>query len=455
MRPTDIYEAAKAVNGKVTILGDVRDVKITGAERDNRVLEPGDIFVCIKGEKVDGHSFIAKAFENGASAALCTHIPEDVKEGAFIVVEDTVKALQDLAEWYRQTLDVKVVGISGSVGKTSTKEMMAAVLSEKFHVLKTKGNLNNEIGLPIMVLRINPEHEVVVLEMGISDFGEMRLLARIARPNICVLTNIGQSHLENLGTRDGIMKAKTEMFEYRDPEGPIFLNGDDDKLSTISDVAGTKPVFFGFSSSHYAHPENVRSLGLRGTEMTVCLGDRKFDASIRMIGNHNVANAMAASAVGEYLGMTDEELVRGLASAETIKGRSNLIPHGKGFILDDCYNAAPNSMRAAIDTLCLAEGKRIAILGDMFELGSDEKTMHEEIGTYIAGKPVDLLLTVGDLAKNYDKGAKEAKAFFEVVHFDTMEECKASMAKWIGPDDNVLVKASNGMHFSELVDQLQ
>lgn len=455
MREITIDEAVKAVGGSKQIAGAPKLTGISGVTMDSRLVKSGDLFVAIKGERVDGHDFMAEVFDKGAAAVLCDHVPENVKNGVCILVDNTVKALQDLAEWYRQSLDVKVVGISGSVGKTSTKEMVASVLSAGFSVLKTKGNYNNEIGLPLTVLSIEPENEVAVLEMGISDFGEMRLLARIARPDICVLTNIGQSHLEALGTRDGILKAKSEMFEYRNPDGPVFLNGDDDKLSHVKDINGTKPTFYGFSEGNHIHPENVESLGLAGTKMTICIGEDKFDASIKMIGNHMVANALVAAAIGNYLGMTNEQIREGLANADTIGGRSHLIPRGKGFVIDDCYNAAPTSMKAAVDTLCLATGRKVAILGDMFELGKDSDAMHYDMGVYAAGKPIDMLICVGENSRHMYEGALSKKPVFEVIYCHSLEDLLSKIDSFISADDNVLVKASNGMHFSEVVDRLK
>jgi UDP-N-acetylmuramoyl-tripeptide--D-alanyl-D-alanine ligase len=268
-----------------------------------------------------------------------------------------------------------------------------------------------------------------------------------------VITNIGQSHLENLGTRDGILKAKTEMFEFRNPEGPIFLNGDDDKLITVKDVAGTIPKFYGFNESNYAHVKNVVSRGLNGTDMTVVLGDREFDAGISMIGNHNVANACVAAAIGEYFGMSTDAIVKGLKDASTIAGRSNLIALKNGFLIDDCYNAAPTSMRAAIDTLCLGEGKRVAILGDMFELGSDEAAMHREIGEYAAGKPVDTIVCVGELSYNTYEGALGGNCG-DVRYFKTLDEVLESIDDIVRDAGVILVKASNGMHFSKITEKI-
>ena len=449
MKKITIEEARIATNARLAGSG---DGVISSVVTDSRKVTKGSLFVAIKGERVDGHDYIGDVFKSGAAAVLCDHVPDGV-EGPCLVTDDTVKALQDLARWYRTTLDIRIVGITGSVGKTSTKEMVASVLGAAFNVHKTIGNFNNEIGLPLTVLDIDPEKEIAVLEMGISDFGEMRLLAGIAVPDVCVITNIGQSHLENLGTRDGILKAKTEMFESRNPEGPIFLNGDDDKLITVKDVAGTVPKFYGFNESNYAHVKNVVSRGLNGTDMTIVLGEREFDASISMIGNHNVANACVAAAIGEYFGMSTDAILKGLKDASTIAGRSNLIPLKNGFLIDDCYNAAPTSMRAAIDTLCLGDGKRVAILGDMFELGSDEAAMHREIGEYAAGKPIDTIICVGELSHEICEGARGGNCG-DVRYFKTVDEVLEALDDIVSDAGVILVKASNGMHFNKITEKI-
>lgn len=450
MKAIQIDDVVTATKGR--LFGEAHGT-VTMVTMDSRKVKKGALFVAIKGERVDGHDFIREVFEKGASCVLCTHVPKGVS-GCCVVVEDSVKGLQDLATWYRKALQVTVVGITGSVGKTSTKEMVAGVLSAHFKVQKTIGNYNNEIGLPLTVLDLEEDTEVSVLEMGISDFGEMRVLTNVANPDICVITNIGQSHLENLGTRDGILKAKTEIFENRNPKGPVFLNGDDDKLCTVKDVDGTKTTFYGFGRDNYAHPENVKSLGLGGTEMTIVLGSERFDAKITMIGNHMVANACVAAAIGKHLGMSNEEIARGLLACETISGRSNLIPLRGGYIIDDCYNAAPTSMRAAIDTLALASGRKIAILGDMFELGKDEVKMHAEIGTYATTKEIDLLMCVGKLSRAmYDAAASSMRE--RTVYFEDVEALLGKISSYVQEKDNILVKASNGMHFSKIVDTLK
>lgn len=447
-------DAVKAANGKAvnqeTDLG-----LITNVTMDSRKVVKGSLFVAIKGERVDGHDFIAQVFEKGAAAVLCDHVPAGTT-GPCVVVENTVKGLQDIAEWYRSTLNVKVVGITGSVGKTSTKEMVAAVLSEGFKVQKTLGNYNNEIGLPLTVLDIEEDTEISVLEMGISDFGEMRVLSRVARPDIAVITNIGQCHLEFLHDRDGILKAKTEIFEYMNPNGSVYLNGDDDKLRTVKEVFGKTLTFFGFGKDNDAYPTDLESLGLGGTKMHVVLKDTEFDAQITMLGNHMVSNAMAASAIAHDLGMGTEQIVRGLYNAKTIDGRCNLIKSCEGYIIDDCYNASPASMKAALDTLNLAKGRKVAILGDMFELGEESDAMHAEVGKYAASIGIDKLICVGENCKHMYKAAMdEGGNSMGIGYYSDLDSLLKNLSLEVKPADNILVKSSHGMGFAKLIEALR
>lgn len=293
-------------------------------------------------------------------------------------MEDTVTAMKRLARFYRSTLDIKVVGITGSVGKTSTKEMIASVLDTKFRVHKTQGNFNNGIGLPLTIFQIEKEHQVAVLEMGISEFGEMHELADMAQPDIMVITNIGLCHLENLKTRDGILKAKTESFAHLKPDGVVILNGDDDKLSTVEQVAGRKPVFYGIKGRNLCETsvcaDAVIEHGLEGMTAEFHTPQGDMEVFIPIPGEHNVYNALAATCVAEQLGLSMDEIKCGIAAASTISGRTNLI-HTKGMtVIDDCYNANPVSMKASLDVLSKAGGRKIAVLGDMGELGEDENS---------------------------------------------------------------------------------
>lgn len=450
MKGMNLQAIAQACKG--TIYGDNgNEAEVQGVELDSRKLQKGYLFIATKGERVDGHSFIAQAFEKGCYGVVCEKLPEEYA-GPCIVVEDSFKALQDIAAFYREQLAVKVVGITGSVGKTSTKEVIAATLSKKFHVLKTEGNYNNEIGLPLTVLKIRDEHEVAVLEMGINHFGEMHRLSRVAKPDICVITNIGQCHLEFLIDRDGILRAKTEIFDYMNPEGVVCLNGDDDKLCTIIQVHGKKPVFFGKGENCEVKARDIESLGLEGSKALVeeAGAEKEFNIRLHVPGEHMVFNALAAIAVGRTLGLTTEELIAGIAKTGSVGGRSNIIRDDELTVIDDCYNANPVSMKAAIDLLETAKGRKVALLGDMFELGEKEKELHREVGTFLAGKNVDAAICVGELAKEIHDGAKTGKV--ECVWFATKEELTDNIRQLIRKGDTVLIKASHGMGFKELVE---
>ena len=349
---------------------------------------------------------------------------------------------------------MKVVGITGSVGKTSTKEMIASVLSEKYRVLKTLGNFNNELGLPLTVFRLREEDEIAVLEMGISNFGEMHRLSKIARPDICVMTNIGQCHLEFLGDRDGVLRAKSEIFDYIAEDGTIILNGDDDKLATLHDVKGITPVFFGIDSDRKIHATNIHSLGLKGIACTICTEQGDFDVTIPIPGYHMVYNALAGTAVGLSLGMITEEIKRGIEKLESLSGRFHIIETGEYTVVDDCYNANPVSMKASLKVLHDALGRKVAILGDMGELGENERQLHEEVGAEAGKQDIQLLICVGALSEHMAKAAKETNPQMKVVHMDTLEEALEAIPGLLQKEDTILVKASHFMHFEKIVEAL-
>ncbi len=457
MKNMTLENIAKACGGKLVLKGAESSFEIEGAVIDSRLVKENYLFFATVGERVDGHDYINKAFASGAVAAICQHIPENA-EGTCIVVEDTFLALKQIAKFYRENLDVKVVGITGSVGKTSTKEFIASVLARKYNVLKTEGNFNNEVGLPLTVLKIRDEHEVAVLEMGISDFGEMTRLSEIAQPDVCVITNIGQCHLEQLGDRDGVLRAKTEVFAHLKENGTACLFGDDDKLQRISQVNGKKPVFYGMQTSADVYATDVLNKGLYGSECRIHAGDIEIDAKIPLPGRHMVYNALAATAVGITLGLTGEEIGAGIGAAEAVKGRSHLIHTNKYTIIDDCYNANPVSMKAAVDLLGEAITRKVAVLGDMFELGENEKALHRRVGEYAAKQRIDVLVCVGTLSREMYEGAvngTEDNQDMQAFYFTTLEECLLGIGEILQPEDAVLVKASHGMHFEHLVEQLK
>lgn len=461
MKHMSLQNIASACQGTYYGKDSKKELEITGVAIDSRKIEQGFLFVPIKGERVDGHNFIPQVMENGA---LCTLSEKELPNAdyPYILVDSTVQALQDLAMYYRSCLNIKVVGITGSVGKTSTKEMVASVLGQKYSVLKTAGNFNNEIGLPLTIFNIREEHEVAILEMGIDGFEQMHCLAKIARPDIGIITNIGCCHLEALGDRDGVLKAKTEMFDFMNENPIILLNGDDDKLCTVEEVDGQKPVFFGLEDSNAYYATDIESLGLKGTRCTLHLADgNTVTAQIHIPGNHMVYNALAGAAAGCALGLTPEEIKAGIEKLVPVAGRNNLIETEHLLVIDDCYNANPMSMKASLDVLANALGRKVAIIGDMKELGENENSLHFETGIYASEKSIDMICCIGPLAKYMAEGAREAKESQDynehqiVCYFETKEDFLAQMNTIIEKGDTILVKASNSMKFTEIVELLQ
>lgn len=421
---------------------------------DSRKMEEGGVFIAARGERADGHDFIPQMKEKGALGVVCEKIPDDCGV-PYILVEDSLKALKDIAEYYRQQLSIPIVGITGSVGKTSTKEMIAGVLSEGFCTLKTEGNFNNEIGLPLTVLQIRQEHEAAVLEMGISDFGEMHRLSKIAKPDICVMTNIGQCHLENLGSREGILKAKSEIFDFMNPEGHIFVNGDDDMLLKVKAKENCGIAHFGLNPSNEIYASGVMNKGLLGSQAVIHMDLEVYPVNIPLPGGHMVYNALAAAAVGKCLGLNKEQIQAGIAKVEAVGGRSHVILLPSCTVIDDCYNANPVSMKAALDLLAMALTRKVAVLGDMFELGEREKELHAVVGEYAMEKEIDVLICVGKLSEHMYKAACEKNRGSKVYYFETRDEMLTNLKGILKPGDSILVKASHGMQFEKAVEFLQ
>lgn len=452
MKNINIEAVAQACHGTYYGEEGLKNQEVSSIWTDSRKVEQDSLFIPIVGERLDGHDFIEQVFEKGALFTLSER-PLDL-DVPYVLVESSLQALKDIAAFYLEQLDIPVVGVTGSVGKTSTKEIIASVLSQKYNTLKTDGNFNNEIGLPLTVFRLREEHEAAVLEMGISDFGEMSRLTAVAKPDIAVITNIGLCHLENLRSRDGILEAKTEIFEGLKEKGAIILNGDDDKLATIQEYRGITPIFFGQGEGCSIRSEQVENLGLKGSECTICTPQGKIDVTIPVPGLHMVQNALAACAVGLQMGLGLGEIQRGIAALEPVKGRMNLIYGKKYTIIDDCYNANPVSMKSSVDILCNALGRKVCILGDMFELGKNERELHADVGRYVADADIELLITVGTLSRHINEEAK-ANQHCICVHFDEREKVFAELPKLLQEGDSVLVKASHGMEFPEIVDYIQ
>ena len=423
----------------------IKSREVTAITTDSRTVTEGCLFAAIKGERVDGFDYIPQSFEKGA---LCALTEREAQGYNCIVVSDVQAVLKAVAAFYRQQFNIPFVGVVGSVGKTTSKEMTAAVLSQRYNTLKTEGNFNNELGVPLTLFRLRPEHEAAVIEMGISDFGEMTRLAQMA-----LMTVIGQCHLENLGDLQGVLKAKSEVFDLMSPDSVAVLNGDDETLRTF-----TPPVNilrYGKSEGCDVRGENIVRKGFDGTEFDIVTKDARFPVTVHAYGEHIVTAALGAAAVGLSLGLTPDEITRGLESYAQTGGRSNVIDTGYITIIDDCYNANPNSVANALRSLSCLPGRKVAILGDMLELGLEEKELHRDIGLLSAKLGVDSLICCGRLAEYIYKGHIASGVPLEGWHFPLKDSLFSVLPSLIKEGDNVLVKASHGEHFEEIVEELK
>ena len=549
-------EIANAIGGKMYLHGaeinisegqkvkqtdEYLNIEAEGVVIDSRLCKKNGIFVAIKGEKNDGHDYIETVLDNGALGVICEKLPDSYakrENGAYILVDDVLKALRELAAYYRRQLNCKITGIIGSVGKTSTKELVASVLSQDFETLKTEGNYNNEIGVPLTVFKIRDEHKMAVVEMGISGFGEMDRLGEIVKPDAVVMTNIGQCHLENLKDLSGVLRAKSEVLRHVKKGGLLVINSDDPYLLSLKELkenvaeniniiddadrcaleylniacygsnalwqkngfaTGADGIGNGRSQIINISSKNIVSYGVEGStfEMVVPRYDTENAAAsengknavdglikgkdgntytvntkVNLQGTHQVMNAMAACIVGLTNGMPIDHIVKGIAAAVPVKGRCCPIKTDRYLVVDDSYNANPKSMKAGIDLMSESNGRKILVLGDMFELGTDEKQLHYEVGEYAAEKDIDLLVCVGYLSQNMYEGyleksglhteknrsdisADNASVHSKVRYYKTREEMLADLDNLgLQDGDTILVKASHGMEFAKVVDKL-
>ncbi len=447
MKKFTIRQFMEACHGIWHGPSELLDQTIQGVTVDSRLVEKDYLFVATVGEKTDGHRYIPDVYEKGA---LCAVSQQKLSKpaGPYLLVEDTLQALKDAAEAYRKTLHIPVVGITGSVGKTSTKEMIASVLAQKYQILKTPGNFNNEIGVPLTIFMIRENHEAAVLEMGMNHFGEMHRLSKMARPTHCVFTNIGVAHLEYLGSRDGILKAKTEMFDYAAENAAVFINGDDDKLITLKDRA----VMFGLDSSSQVWADQVENLGLDGVRCRIHVEEQMMDVTIPLPGTHMVYNACAGVCVGLSLGLTMEQIKDGIEELKPLNGRSNILHTSHYTLVDDCYNSNPVSMCAMLDVLEYALTRKVAILGDMGELGERSEELHASVGEHIRNLHTDLVITIGTLSRAIHDAAQGSQAL--CLHYETIDAFLEAKEQVLQDGDSILVKASNYMKFGRIVTAL-
>lgn len=415
---------------------------------DTRKIQPGSLFVCLRGERFDGHSFASQAAQLGAAALLVDHpVDADVPQ---LVVTDTGKALLQLSGWYRRRFQLPVVGLTGSVGKTTTKEFIALVLGAKYNTLKTQGNLNNEIGVPQMLFRLEDSHTAAVIEMGMNHFGEISRLTRAVAPTVGLITNIGVSHIENLGSRAGILQAKLEILEGMAPDAPLIVNMDNDMLRTVK--LGDRPLLT-FAIDDQSADFTATDIAEQGSTTTFTVHHSTFTqpVTIPTVGIHNVYNALAAMAVGYVTGVDPAAAASALANYVPAGMRQNLVQVGGVQVIEDCYNASPDSMRAALQTLGkLPVHRRYAVLGAMLELGDYAKEAHTQVGKMAAENGIDGVLAYGADAAYIVEAAKQA-GLENARLFDTKEALAQSLAQQVKPGDGVLFKGSRGMHLEDVM----
>ncbi len=500
MQPMTVQEIAAAVKG---IWWNPREdaAPVCAVCTDSRKVVPGCLFLPWVGEKFDGHDFIDAALDKGAAGCLCAKLPQDLRPDKFYIkVDDTRLALRALASAYREKFSIPFVQITGSVGKTTTKEMVAAVLGAKYKVLKTPENYNNDIGTPLTLFGLGPEHEAAVIETGMNHFGEIEYLGAMVRPDVAVISNIGDAHIEFLGSREGILKAKCEILEHLKEDGLLVLNGDDALLNTVQSPFRT--VRCGQSEHCQARVLEIADHGVEGITCTVVTEKDRYALSIPAPGAYMVYSASIAVAVGEALGLSHDEIVRGVAAYEPAGSRMRVLhlPEGR-ILLDDCYNANPQSVAAALEVLAktecdrriaepagsrmrvlhLPEGRillddcynanpqsvaaalevlaktecdrRIAVLGDMGELGELTDQAHYNMGALAAMLGIDFVAAVGEKAVRIADGAAQSGG--ETLHFADQEEALKTLKEELKPGTAMLVKASHAMHFGQLVDALR
>lgn len=449
MIPCTVREICAAVGG--TLLQGESDALITGVTTDSRAVSAGQLFIPLTGERFDGHAYIDVALTAGAAGCLTARTPETLLPGkAYVQVADTRLALAALAAWYRSRFDLPVVQITGSAGKTTTKEMVAAVLSQRYDTLKTQANFNNDIGTPLTLLGLAPHHQAAVIETGMNHFGEIRYLGTMVRPDIAVITNVGDAHIENLGnTRQGILQAKCEIFEHLSPDGIAVLNGDDPLLNTVA--LPQTILRCGRGEGCDVRVTDVDDRGIEGVACTVTTAQASYRLHTDSPGAYMIYPMAMAAAIGEALGLTGEEITAGVAAYVPTGSRMHLIrlPEGR-LLIDDCYNANPQAMAEALKLLAAASfRRRAAVLGDMGELGELTTSAHRAIGALTGELGLDTVIAIGEKARDIVAAAPGAQWYPSVS--DAMPAVRAAFTDGTA----MLVKASHAMHFENIVKELE
>ena len=456
MKNIQVKDIVRECNGSL-VFGN-ENIECINFSTDTRKIENGDVYVGLKGEKFDGSKFFKDALEKGAKVCILQNIEindeikNEYKDRAIIIVENTLKALQNIAKYKRSLYNIPVIAITGSVGKTSTKDMVASIVSTKYKTLKTEGNFNNHIGVPLTILRLKDE-EAMVVEMGMSNLGEISLLTKIAKPTIAVITNVGTAHIGNLGSRENILKAKLEILEGLQQGGTAVINNDNDLLHKwYLENKQYQIVTYGINNDSSNMAENIE-YNETGSKFVLKPDNEKIDVPVG--GEAFVYNSLAAISVGKVLNIPLAKIKEGIKKFELSKMRLDIQKTEQGYtIINDCYNANYDSMKSAIEYLKNIEGKRkIAVLGDMLELGEYSKELHEKVGLEVAKNKIDIVVTVGKEAENIARVAKN-NGIEHVYTFDNNKDATEKLKKIIAVDDVALIKASNSMNFKEIVESL-
>ncbi len=453
-----IKDAAKAVSGEIKNCKNCVETVIASVSTDTRTITEGALFVALRGEKFDGHKYVEVAINSGAICAIVekgADIPADLP---VIVVENTGQALLDLAGAYRRKFNIPVVAVTGSVGKTSTRGMIACVLSQKYKVLSTEGNLNNEIGVPHTIFGMNKDHQIAVIEMGMNHFGELSRITAAAQPNTAVITNVGEAHIENLGSREGILKAKLEVLEGLKYGGTIVLGGDNDMLWSVNGTLDFETLYCGIENTKCdLIAENIKTYA-EGSRFTFKINGKEYTAEISVPGVHHVYNALVSILVGLIYDVPICKILEGIKAFIPVGMRQAAVEIDKYIVIKDCYNANPTSMKSGLEVLSLRkdEGRKVACLGDMLELGLISEKAHRSIGECIADYKVDCLITVGERAKLIAEGALAAGMSGKCVYsFENNQKLCENIYKILKDGDVVLLKASRSMHLEEIADYLE
>lgn len=458
MKKLTIAEIMQATGARLVAQGDAAAAlrkEIWQVTQDSRETKAGSLFLARRGLTRDGHDFLPQCFANGVTACLCEKEIAPENGAVLLIVPDTDRALLALAKYYRDLFPIPYIGVTGSVGKTTTKDLIASVVSQKYRTLSTQGNYNNEVGVPLTIFRIEEAHQAAVIEMGMNHFGEIDRLAAVVRPQIGVISNIGVAHIGLLGSREGILQAKCEMFAHMTADGAAILNADNDMLQTLEGKLKQRICWFGVEHKREYYADEIAVEGLAATHCRLHTPIGSVAVRIPVPGEHMVLNALSAAAVGVEMGLTLEEIRRGIETFTPPQKRMTLLETENGItILNDAYNANPVSMKSALDVLANAAGRKVAVLGSMGELEEYAPQMHREVGQYAAEKGVALLFCIGQWSEYMEEGAKAGGAQ-AVYRFDTQEAFWEAGLSQIRAGDTVLLKASNYVGLYKTVEKLQ